>query len=178
MKQETKEQVVKTIKEFEIPAYNEIPDVGLYLDQTVKYINTFFRPLPNMELTSSMVSNYVKKGLIERPIKKMYSRNQICYLIFIVIAKTVLSMENIQLLFDVQKRVYDEQTAYEYLRLELDNLISYVFGLKETIDEIGYTDTDEKMMLRTTIMTFAHRIYLELCFEGVREELLDQNENE
>ena len=157
MKQETKQQVVKTIQEFQIPAYNEIPDVGLYLDQTVKYINAFFKPLPNMELTSSMVSNYVKKGLIERPIKKMYSRDQIGYLIFIVIAKTVLSMENIQLLFDVQKKVYDVPTAYEYLRLELDNLISYVFGLKDTMEEIGYTDTDEKMMLKTTIMNHHHR---------------------
>lgn len=171
MKEETKVKVEKKIEEFQIPAYHEIPDVGLYLDQTVKYINVFFKPLPNMELTSSMVSNYVKKGLIDRPIKKTYSRNQICYLIFIVIAKTVLSMENIQLLFDVQKKVYDEETAYEYLRLELDNLIPYVLGLKDQFDEIGYTDTDEKMMLKTTIMTFAHRIYLELCFEGIREEL-------
>lgn len=171
MKEETKVKVEKKIQEFQIPAYHEIPDVGLYLDQTVKYINVFFEPLPNMELTSSMVSNYVKKGLIDRPIKKTYSRNQICYLIFIVIAKTVLSMENIQLLFDVQKKVYDEETAYEYLRLELDNLIPYVLGLKDQFDEIGYTDTDEKMMLKTTIMTFAHRIYLELCFEGIREEL-------
>lgn len=171
MKEETKVKVEKKIQEFQIPAYHEIPDVGLYLDQTVKYINVFFKPLPNMELTSSMVSNYVKKGLIDRPIKKTYSRNQICYLIFIVIAKTVLSMENIQLLFDVQKKVYDEETAYEYLRLELDNLIPYVLGLKDQFDEIGYTDTDEKMMLKTTIMTFAHRIYLELCFEGIREEL-------
>lgn len=171
MKEETKVKAEKKIQEFQIPAYHEIPDVGLYLDQTVKYINVFFRPLPNMELTSSMVSNYVKKGLIDRPIKKTYSRNQICYLIFIVIAKTVLSMENIQLLFDVQKKVYDEETAYEYLRLELDNLIPYVLGLKDQFDEIGYTDTDEKMMLKTTIMTFAQRIYLELCFEGIREEL-------
>ena len=29
-------------KEFNLPKYNEIPDVGLYLDQVVKYINSFF----------------------------------------------------------------------------------------------------------------------------------------
>lgn len=171
MKDQSKKTVVETIQKFQIPAYNEVPDVGLYLDQTVKYINNFFKPLPNMELTSSMVSNYVKKGLIERPIKKTYNRDQICYLIFIVIGKTVLTMENIQLLFDIQKKVYDAKTAYEYLRLEMDNLLAYVFGLKDSIDEIGYTDTDEKMMLRNTIMTFSHRIYLELCFEEIRKEL-------
>lgn len=170
MKDSTQQRVIKTIKEFQLPLYNEIPDVGLYLDQTVKYINTFFKPLPNMELTSSMVSNYVKKGLIERPIKKCYSRDQICYLMFIVIAKTVLSMENIQLLFNIQKKVYDEKTAYEYLRIELQNILDYVFGLKEEIEMIGVTQSDEKEMLRNTIITFSHKIYLELCLEVIKEE--------
>ena len=170
MKDSTQQRVIKTIKEFQLPLYNEIPDVGLYLDQTVKYINTFFKPLPNMELTSSMVSNYVKKGLIERPIKKCYSRDQICYLMFIVIAKTVLYMENIQLLFNIQNKVYDEKTAYEYLRIELQNILDYVFGLKEEIEMIGVTQSDEKEMLRNTIITFSHKIYLELCLEVIKEE--------
>ena len=62
------------IKDFCLPAYNEIPDVGLYLEQTVKYINGYFAPFPDMELTASMVSNYVKKGLVSNPVKKQYSR--------------------------------------------------------------------------------------------------------
>ena len=170
MKESIQQCVVKTIQEFHLPLYNEIPDVGLYLDQTVKYINTFFKPLPNMELTTSMVSNYVKKGLIDRPIKKCYSRDQICYLMFIMIAKTVISMENIQLLFTVQKKVYDEETAYEYLRLELENILEYVFGLKGNMDTFGITESDEKEMLRNTIITFSHKIYLELCFKVVKGE--------
>ena len=84
MKQVTKDKVLEIIKKFELPAYHEIPDVGLYLDQTVKYINSVYSMIPNMEITSSMISNYVKKGIIDRPIKKSYSRDHICYLIFIV----------------------------------------------------------------------------------------------
>ena len=48
------------IKTFRLPRFREIPDMGLYLDQTVKYINRFLEPLGGMEITSSMVSNYVK----------------------------------------------------------------------------------------------------------------------
>ncbi len=172
MEKELKDIIIHKIKQFHLPKYEDIPDVGLYLDQTVKYINTFFVALPNVELTSSMVSNYVKKGLIDRPIKKVYHRDQICYLFFITIAKTVLTMENIQLLFDIQKKVYDERTAYEYLREESQNVIEYVFSMKEDLDVVGYTNTKEKDMLRNTIIAMVHKIYLELCFEVIREKEL------
>ena len=46
-----------SIELFRMPRYREIPDVGLYLDQTVKYINRFLAPLGCEEITPSMVSN-------------------------------------------------------------------------------------------------------------------------
>ena len=170
MEKELNEIIIKKVKQFNLPKYEEVPDVGLYLDQTVKYINTYFTAIPNVELTSSMVSNYVKKGLIDRPIKKVYHRDQICYLFFITIAKSVLTMDNIQLLFEVQKKAYDERTAYEYLREELQNVIHYVLSLKDNLDVIGYTDTKEKDMLRNTIIAVVHKVYLELCFEVIRDK--------
>ena len=71
-----------------------------FLDQTVKYVNRYLAPLGCMEITSSMVSNYVKKGYITNPTHKQYSADQIAYLFFISVAKSVLSMENIARLFD------------------------------------------------------------------------------
>ena len=44
----------------ELPEYREIPDVGLYLDQAVKYINGILEPYPDLQVTGSMLSNYVK----------------------------------------------------------------------------------------------------------------------
>ena len=41
-----------------------------------------------------MVSNYVKKGILSHPVKKKYTRDQIASLLYIVVSKTVLSMEN------------------------------------------------------------------------------------
>ncbi len=78
------------IQRFRLPRYREIPDVGLYLDQTVKYINGFLMVLGDMEITASMVSNYVKKGYISNPVRKQYSARQIAQLFFIAIAKTVI----------------------------------------------------------------------------------------
>lgn len=62
--------MIAQISEFRMPRYREIPDVGLYLDQTVKYMNRYLAPLGCMEITTSMVSNYVKKGYISNPVRK------------------------------------------------------------------------------------------------------------
>ncbi|MBR6725209.1 MAG: DUF1836 domain-containing protein, partial [Erysipelotrichaceae bacterium] len=48
---------------FNLPTYKEIPSVGLYLDQTSKYINEVLLDLPDAMITNSMISNYVKKHL-------------------------------------------------------------------------------------------------------------------
>ncbi|MEE1411814.1 MAG: DUF1836 domain-containing protein, partial [Bulleidia sp.] len=90
-------QNIQALQDFHLPAYAEIPDVGLYLEQVVKYINSFFTDFEEMNITSSMVSNYVKSKLVSSPHKKMYSRDQIATLFFIAIAKNVLSMEYIRI---------------------------------------------------------------------------------
>ena len=176
MKKEYRQSILDAIQEFNLPSYSEIPDVGFYLEQTVKYINQIFSSVPNMEITSSMVSNYVKKGIIDRPIKKCYSRNQICYLIFIVIGKNVLSMDNIQILFKQQKKTYPEEVAYEYFREELRNVLYYVCGLKETLDPVGVTHTETKTLLRNTIMSVCYKIYLELTIEAIKKERKETSE--
>ena len=77
--------MIAQISEFRMPRYREIPDVGLYLDQTVKYMNRYLAPLGCMEITTSMVSNYVKKGIIGHPIKKKYTREQLAGLIYMLV---------------------------------------------------------------------------------------------
>ena len=158
------------IEEFRMPRYREIPDVGLYLDQTVKYVNRYLAPLGCMEITSSMVSNYVKKGYISNPVKKQYDAEQIAYLFFISVAKSVLSMDNIARLFAMQKRMYNAETAYDFFCDELENMLQYTFGLKEQIDEVGTPEdrSESKAMLRSTIIAVTHIIYLSSRFDTMK----------
>ena len=72
------ETILKFVNEKRLPRYREIPNVGLYLDQVVKYINENLEPL-HLSITPSMLSNYVKKGYIASPIKKQYYAEQIRY---------------------------------------------------------------------------------------------------
>ena len=102
MEQQAKKQIAQSIQDFQLPLYTEIPNVGLFLEQTTKFVSEYFETMPGITITSSMISNYVKKGIIKNPVKKQYARDEIAYLFFIAISKSVLSLENIQELLLIQ----------------------------------------------------------------------------
>ncbi|MBQ8198056.1 MAG: DUF1836 domain-containing protein [Lachnospiraceae bacterium] len=161
-----------------MPRYNELPNVGLYLEQVTKYINGFIVPLGCAELTTSMVSNYVKKGVIAPPVKKQYYAEQIGYLLFIGIAKSILSMENIAQLFEMQKAVYTTEVAYNYLCSEFENMLRFVVGKKDSLNNIETVKveakTETKMMLRSVLIAAAHTIYLNNCFDIRKQRLTSE----
>lgn len=165
-----KKQIADSVRDFELPRYQMIPTVGLYLEQTVQYINEYLAPLQEDAVTPSMVSNYVKKGLVSSPVKKRYSRDQIAYLIFIAVSKNVLSLESLHKFIAMQQRTYTVEKAYNYICDELENVLRFVFGIKDTMDSVGRDTTDEKLMLRCTIIALSHKIYLEKCFSAMSED--------
>lgn len=165
-----KKLLIESIKDFDLPEYNEIPNVGLYLEQTAKYISEYLKPILETPITGSMISNYVKKGLVLNPIKKQYNREQIAYLFFIAVAKSVISMEDIKLLLNLQSKVYKPEVAFNYFQAELENVLGFVFETKDTIDEIGSDQSEEKMILRNIIVAVAHKVYIDKCFKILHEK--------
>lgn len=172
MEQLLKEAIKASVQNFRLPTYEEIPDVGLYLEQTAQYVADRLAPLQSVSITPSMVSNYVKQGLIESPVKKLYYRDQIAYLFFIAAAKTVLSLEDIQTLIRLQKQTYDTKTAYRYFSQEFENILFFIFGLKDNLDTVGSENSDEKAMLRNTIITVAHKVYLNKSLRALQGKSL------
>lgn len=170
MKQNLNAEITQSIQDFRFPKYQEIPDVGLFLEQVAKYISSFLEPLGNITVTGSMISNYVKKGLIENPVKKQYYRDQIAYLIFISLAKSVLSLEDIQLFIEIQKKTYDSRTAYDYFCKEFEKVLLYQSGLIDALVPLEAGASDEKIMLRNTSITLAHKIYLDKYFQKLHEK--------
>lgn len=150
MKAETKLRVAACAAGFALPRYNDLPSVGLYLDQTVQFVNGYFRSFCGVELTPSMVSNYVKKGVVDHPIRKKYTRDQIASLMYIAVSKTVLSIENIDTLFKMQREHCSAGTAYDIFCEELETSLSVVFGSKAAQPETVLND--ERLLLRSTIL--------------------------
>lgn len=170
MSQDSRKLLQEEIGKFSLPAYNEIPNVGLFLEQVSKYIGEFTAPLECVSLTGSMISNYVKKKIIKNPVKKQYDREQIAYLFFIAIAKTVLSLEDIQLMLALQREAFDEEAAYEYFRTQLKEILVRVCdsdGASLPAEEAG--ENAQKVLLQKVVLAAAHKVYLDKSFRMLRE---------
>lgn len=170
MTNECKEKLLASLSGFRLPRYDQIPTVGLYLEQTSKYICEYLAPIQEGCITNSMISNYVKMRLISSPVKKQYSRDQIAHLMFISLAKRVMSLENLSRIIRLQEQTYSTGKAYDYFCDELENYLAYVFGLKDAPDVVGSDNSDEKMILRNTIIAVSHSVYLEKWFQINRED--------
>ena len=153
-------------EKFTLPPYQELPDMGLYLNQVVTYLQKCVAPFPSVKVTSSMVSNYVKHQLVTRPQKKLYRREQIAQLLFIVVAKNVLEQSNLYKAIQIQRESYQTRVAYNYFAEELGNVSRYVFGQQDQLERLGHEQTKQKQMLRNVIMAFAYWEYLYQFFEG------------
>ena len=70
------------IVNIDLPQWELLPDIGLYMDQVITLMDRTFSPaLPKGEMTKSMVNNYVKVGLIPRPVGKKYDREHLAMLL-------------------------------------------------------------------------------------------------
>ena len=170
MNKRTKQKMEDSIRNFRLPRDAELPNNGLYLEQTVQYINQYMEPLGWPAITGSMISNYVKNSVISGPIKKQYYAEQIAHIMAIAIIKRVVSLENICQLFQLQREVYTVQVAYDYFCSELENMLYYSFGIRDNMEAIGNTQSDIKTMLRGTIIAVSYIIYLNSCFQAIQDE--------
>lgn len=136
---------------FTLPNYQEIPDFGLYLDQVAKYINSFLTCFPEMNVTTSMISNYAKQKLIDRVNKKTYAREQIAVLILIVLFKNVISIDNIRTLL---AQYEDHAFMYADFQKTLMNTCH---------DNPSLANTDS--VLYHIAVALSKKMYLELFFE-------------
>lgn len=174
MNTEMKRRMAESIRGFRLPRYNEIPNMGLYLEQTTKYINGFLAPLGCLEITSSMVSNYVKKGVIPKPVKKQYFAEHVAYLFFVALAKNMVAIEDIGLLIEMQRDTYTLPVAYDFMCSQLECTLEYIFGLRTTQEALGETESDEKNILSSLIFSAANVIHMHACFTLIRREQTPQ----
>lgn len=89
------------IQNYQLPTWEQIPTLGLYMDQVLTLLSHYLPFLPRKEkdepiITTSAINNYVRMKLMPAPEKKKYSRVHIAYLIMICALKQSLTMSEIQ----------------------------------------------------------------------------------
>ena len=92
------QQWAKAFREFKANEWDTLPDIDLYMDQVIGYLN---RQLKNQckddreegqILTPSMINNYVKSGLVTHPDRKKYVREHLAQLYMLCSMKQILTI--------------------------------------------------------------------------------------
>lgn len=100
-----------------IPYWDELPDLDLYLDQILLYVNQYTQyslDSKDKGLTASMINNYVKHKHIDKPIKKKYQKHQLARLIALNSLKHVFSIQEISHTLNLLSEKQDSKTLYNH----------------------------------------------------------------
>lgn len=99
-------EIIDKMRAYQPMEWEQIPDLGLYKDQVITYIERLYAPLygeaASRLLTPSMINNYVKMGVIARPEGKKYGREQLAMLTMLVVLKQANSIEDVARLMNAE----------------------------------------------------------------------------
>lgn len=110
----------KYINEYRLPAWEEIPDLGLYMEQVLALLTNYLDYLPpelkgEQFITAATINNYVRNRYMPKPRKKKYYRIHIAYLVMICTLKQSLTIATLTQLIpnDIpEEQVREIYTAY------------------------------------------------------------------
>ena len=170
MKQQTKCRIAACAAGFALPRYNDIPSVGLLSGPggpvckwaVPVFSRCRFDPFHGIQLCQT--------GAGKSPGQEKYTREQLACLTCIALAKTVLSMENIRMLLEMQRASYPIQAVYDLFCDELEACLPCVFGLRRGMPALPPDAPDERLLLRSTILAAANKLYLDCSFEALQQD--------
>ena len=142
----------KEIIDFHLPRWSDIPDIELYLDQVISFLEKYLSHYLGSDnekevtcITKTMVNNYVKHKVINPPVNKKYNREHIAYLIVIFI------------LIQLAIKTSSVEQAYNQFCFELEKAILYTFQGKAYSDSKNMSQ--ERYILRNVVQTYASKLY-------------------
>ncbi|MGI6028746.1 MAG: DUF1836 domain-containing protein [Candidatus Heteroscillospira sp.] len=160
-----REQAIGAARSFKCPRYEELPDMWLYLEQVLGYVNQVIAPIHSEALTGAMVNNYIKNKAVPSPVKKKYGREHMAYLIVTCLLKQVFTVQQIAGLYEIQRETYPLAKAYDFFCTEYEN------ALREAFDFTGAAlpctesrRTEQTILIRTMVLAAANRVYVEKTY--------------
>ena len=120
-KKEFIEEVANRIRSLDYIKSDDIPEIDLYMDQVIKFMDDHFASLKRYDgdkmLTKAMINNYTKNKLLPPPEKKKYGQDHMLILIFIYYFKNVLSIKDINsILTPLTENFFEEKDRDVLLR--------------------------------------------------------------
>lgn len=131
---------------------DDIPKIPLYMDQLLSLFDEFFNDFRRNDdekiMTKTMVNNYVKSKIIDPPVKKKYSKEQLMMLALVYQLKNILPINDVKAFFDL----YDSDTftteernkkIEEYFKIFNTVELEHLKVLEERYDNFSATLTEE-----------------------------------
>lgn len=150
--------------------WEQIPDLDLYMDQVISYMgrqHIGLGPAGEENLTSAMINNYVKSGLLPRAKGKKYNREHMGYLTAICLLKQVLSVGETGELLEKEMERRDIRDFYdEYL-----NLLDHTFS--QTAEAIPDAAEEEELLqlaLSMAVDSYAKMLTCKQILRSLSEE--------
>jgi len=142
-KEEYIKGLINGLKDVKYIKPEEIPNIDLYMDQVTTFMDEHLKSSKRYSedklLTKTMINNYTKNELLPPPNKKKYTKEHMYLLIFIYYFKNILSINDIQSIFNpLTERFYGENSD-----IGLEEIYKEVFRLQEE-----QTDALTKDMIR------------------------------
>ena len=151
-------QNLKSRMEQERPApWEDLPDIALYMDQLISYMpRQLIRFDEGNVLTSAMVNNYIKDGLVPRAEGKRYGPIHLGYLTAVVALKQVLSVRDIGALMEAGRSL--EKTPSEQYAYFCNALDQALTDTAQSIDpEAGRSDL-ARIALDLAVRSYANQL--------------------
>ena len=148
-------------------AWEELPDIALYMDQVISYMP---RQLINFkeeeQLTSAMVNNYIKDGLVPRADGKRYGPVHLGYLTAVCAMKKVLSVKDMRAMLDSVPDSKEPRAIYNYFSRALDTALSEAAAnLDENIPE----EELPQLALSLGLRSYANQLACARVLDIIRE---------
>lgn len=107
----------RLLEEYRLPGWNDFPELPLYMDQVIYLMDQYLSPLPReaeqKAVTPAMINNYVKLGMMPRPVKKRYTRAHLACLVMVCVLKQTVSAAEIKKLVPAELGEEDIRALYE-----------------------------------------------------------------
>ncbi|MFD1428867.1 DUF1836 domain-containing protein [Lacticaseibacillus mingshuiensis] len=166
---------LKRLQQANLPRWTDLPQFDLYMDQIVQYVNEIIHPLGLDDLTPTMVNNYVKKGVIQPPIKKKYNRDQLANVLVIAMLKPVFSLDTIAAGIRYQLIERERWQAYDAFILAFIGAVQQVnsdFTSDVTIAKVNKEDTVniQSAMVSLAINAVLEKLLVESMTQAVQPQ--------
>ena len=183
----------KYLNDFRLPQWEEIPNLGLYMEQVIDLLKQYLDYLPpelkeEQFITASTIHNYVRTKVMPEPRKKKYYREHIAYLIIILTLKQSLSIALIQKVIPTGMSTEEIRSAYsayvrqhslaaQYFTEQIRQVASKILGHEE-IYEISAACTEDLITLSSILGGFSRLLSEKLLLlEGKTPDDFEEMKN-